>query len=120
MKIDWNVVMDLVKIIVMIVVVRFVIPWLQAKLGRDKVKALYESIVTFVQAAEMLYPQSGSGETKLSYVLEHVKEKVLELGFEFTEDELRAMVEAVVYGIQPRNALPTIFEAEGAVVYDGD
>lgn len=73
------------------------IPLIKSKLGEAKWSQFREFIEDFVEAAEQLYTESGSGDKKLEYVLNLATKKAAELKLDVAPEVLRAITEARVY-----------------------
>ena len=57
-----------------------------------KEKRLYNYVVIAVKAAEQMFLESGKGKEKFAYVREWIQKK-----FKVTDDDLKNIIEAVVY-----------------------
>ncbi len=76
------------------VIMRYLIPFLKSKTGSENWNILVEWAVVFVNAAEVMISGSEMGLVKREKVLEDLRRKAEELGLEFSEDDLRAALEA--------------------------
>lgn len=102
-EIDWGLVLEGVAYVLAIIFFAFVIPWLKAKYGTEKVnqamtefKQTWENICILVQAAEQKFPKIDdvkTGDKKKTWVKEQM---VGVYGIEVTPKE-DAMIEAAVY-----------------------
>lgn len=69
--------------------------WLEARIGLEKTKKLFEQIGKFVEAADQLYKQEDpTGEIRNMYV----KEQLTKLGVAITA-EINAYIEGAVFEI---------------------
>lgn len=97
---------DLTEIIVAIIgllcalAARYLIPFLEAKLGTTKFENLKAVVVTAVKAAEMLYTEHGMGKEKKAYVLEYLHKK----GFTVDLDTIDNLIEAAVLDLNKKEA----------------
>jgi len=69
----------------------YLIPWLKAKLGAEKLDAVTRWASVFVAAAEQMFKDKPGAEK-----LKWVEEQLAGMGFELDADALRAMIEAIV------------------------
>lgn len=79
-------------LLVLAVCSAFVIPYLKANLGGEKFAALQKWIKVGVQAAEMIFRESGMGTTKKEYVLEFLKSK----GYTVDTETINNLIESAV------------------------
>lgn len=79
----------------------YIVPYLKNKTGTEKMNHMILWVKAAVAAAEMIYPDIKSGEKKKEYVMEFLKSK----GVTITDQELDALIEAVVYELNRANNL---------------
>ena len=90
--------MDITRILVLVIellialCVAFVIPLIKAHLGTARLEKLMTYAQIGVQAAEMLFKESGMGEQKKQYVIDFLKSK----GYDIDTDALDAVIESAV------------------------
>ena len=70
----------------------FIIPLLRQKVEAGKLDKIKTWVKIAVEAAEMIYNESGMGEKKKAYVLEFLQEK----GFTMDVDTIDNLIEAAV------------------------
>lgn len=89
---------DLTKITVALVelavtlAVVYLIPYIRAKLGAEKTAKVQRYVKMAVEAAEMLYRESGMGAAKKEYVKSWLEER----GFKLDYKELDILIESAV------------------------
>lgn len=90
--------MDLTKILeavitlVITIISVVVIPYIKSKLDAEKINDLKMWVKIGVQAAEMIFKESGKGAEKKAYVLEFLNEK----GFYIDAESLENLIESAV------------------------
>lgn len=90
--IDLTDIVGAVAVFVLTMLVLRFIPYLKAKVGQQNYEEIKMWVKIAVQAAEMIFQESGLGEKKKQYVLEFLQSK----GFTIDFDELDAMIESAV------------------------
>lgn len=70
----------------------FLIPYIKSKVSAEKFETLKSWVKVAVQAAEMLYRESGMGEQKKAYVIEYLNSK----GYDLDTDTLNNLIESAV------------------------
>ena len=88
---DWNAVAGFVITAIFGLVARYLIPWLKAKLGAERLADAAYWVEVFVRGAEQWH-KDMKGPDKLKWVLLQLDSK----GIELDGDELRALIEAAV------------------------
>ena len=76
-------------------IARFLIPWLQAKVGAERLQDVIYWVEVLVRAAEQMFKNKG-GADKLEWVLMQIENK----GFTLDDDAIRALIEAEVREIK--------------------
>lgn len=93
---DYNVLMDsILKVVVVLaslVITRYLVPWLNAKYGAEKVASTYDTILKAVKAAKKIYAASGQGVLRKEYVVKYIRD----LGIDITDAELDMLIESAV------------------------
>jgi LL-H family phage holin len=79
--------------VITLVLTYFVVPWLRAKIGNEKLSVIEMWVNAAVAAAEQIFKVPESGPSKKTYVMEFLKGK----GITITDEELDALIEAAVY-----------------------
>ena len=97
--------MDITRIMILVVeliaaiAVAVVIPYIKSLIDANKLEKLLAYAQIGVQAAEMLFKESGMGEAKKQYVIDYLKSK----GYELDVTELDVVIESAV--LEMKNAL---------------
>lgn len=73
-----------------------VVPWVRTKMGNDRLQKILEWAKIGVEAAEMLFPTPGSGDSKKKYVVEFLYQVLANLNIRLSEDEINNIIEAAV------------------------
>lgn len=91
---DINEILSIVFALVIVVISRYLIPYLKTRLEKEGQEQLVELIEALVQAAEQIYNGVKQGEQKKEYVVKALAAK----GVEVTES-VNAMIESAVYSL---------------------
>lgn len=97
---------DLTEIIIAIIALlmalaaRYLIPYLEAKLGNERFENLKAVVVTAVKAAEMLYTEHGMGKEKKAYVMQYLNKK----GYTVDLDTIDNLIESAVLDLNKKEA----------------
>lgn len=83
---------EVIVIVIGLVITRYLVPYLKERYGAERIKNVYDLIVKAVQAAEMLFPDSGSGAEKKQYVIDYIAQK----GIVISEADLDIFIESAV------------------------
>ena len=75
-----------------VILTRYLIPWLKGKLEEANQSSLIEKVERYVEAAEQLIQGASRGSERLSYV-----EELLEEDGVAVTGQVRALIEAAVY-----------------------
>lgn len=89
-----NYALYIVMSLAVVVVTRYLVPYLKARLTAAEQEGLIQLIENLVQAAEQLFTAEKSGEQKKEYVVNALTEK----GVLITES-VNAMIESAVYSL---------------------
>lgn len=84
----------LIMSVAVVIVTRYFVPYLKARLSAANQEELIQLIENLVQAAEQLFTAAKSGEQKKEYVVSALAGK----GIEVTES-VNAMIESAVYSL---------------------
>ena len=83
--------------ILVLVVFRYVIPFVKLKLENSKYADVLDFIEKCINAAESIYKTiPKSGEEKKAYVVTAVTEYINKKGIKLTEDQINILIEAIV------------------------
>lgn len=91
---DINEILSIVFALVIVVISRYLIPYLKTRLEKEGQEQLVELIEALVQAAEQIYNGVKQGEQKKGYVVKALAAN----GVEVTES-VNAMIESAVYSL---------------------
>lgn len=89
-----NNVIYIVMSLAIVIVTRYLVPYLKARLSAVNQEELIQLIENLVQAAEQLFTAEKSGEQKKAYVVDALAKD----GVEITES-VNAMIESAVYSL---------------------
>lgn len=89
-----NNVIYIVMSLAIVIVTRYLVPYLKARLSAANQEELIQLIENLVQAAEQLFTDEKSGEQKKAYVVDALAKD----GVEITES-VNAMIESAVYSL---------------------
>lgn len=92
MMIDITEVIKYAILLVFAVCTTFVIPYIKAKIGDEKFTELQKWVKVGVQAAEMIFKESGMGTVKKEYVIEFLKQK----GYTLDTETISNLIESAV------------------------
>lgn len=89
---------EVIKVVVMVAVLvltRYLIPWLKAKIGADKL-AVAEKWVKYavLKAQQVLWEKNG--QDKKAYVTEFLKEILIAKNIALSDEQLDVLIEAAV------------------------
>lgn len=101
--------MDVTRIVVALIgllstlITSFLIPLIKSKIDSNKADKIVYWINVAVNAAEQLFPESGSGECKKEYVNDFVNSVFNKLGMSVDEQVISNMIEASVFNLGKKN-----------------
>lgn len=81
----------------------YLIPWLKARVGAERVERVAYWVGVLVSAAEQLFQGTGRGAEKLRWV----EVQLAGMGFGLDTERLRALIEAQVREMAAANAIVT-------------
>jgi LL-H family phage holin len=93
-----DVMMQIIKLLITIAglaITYYLVPFLKKKVGEKKFDEIYNLVAIAVNAAEQIFNQPNMGEKKKEYVIKFLEEK----GIDITDEQIDALIEAVVYEI---------------------
>lgn len=91
--IDLTPIVNTVITLLAMLITTFLIPWIQTKATNEKLGQIEKWTKIAVEAAEMIYTESGMGEAKKAYVTNYLKKK----GYDLDVDTVDALIESVVH-----------------------
>ena len=89
---NWEAIMDFALTVVLIVLARYVVPYLQATLKAKDKEELILLVEDLVAAAEQVFKGTGKKKKKKAYVIEALSKAGRSI-----DGEVDAMIEAAVY-----------------------
>lgn len=98
--IDITVILEALITLAVALATAFFIPWLKTKIGNEKLLEISEWVRIAVQAAEMIYTESGMGEQKKNYVLNFLESK----GYTLDMESINNLIEAAVLDLHLEGA----------------
>lgn len=90
--------MDMTKVLASVITLifaiisTFVLPYIKEKIDADKLEKVKSWVKIAVQAAEMIYTESGMGKDKKNYVLQFLNEKGITMDY----DSINNLIESAV------------------------
>ena len=90
--IDLTSLFEAIITLIVAIISAFLIPYIKSKVSAEKFETLKSWVKVAVQAAEMLYRESGMGEQKKAYVIEYLNSK----GYDLDTDTLNNLIESAV------------------------
>lgn len=98
-----DMVMDILKWVIALlamIVVRYFVPFIKAQIEASEYKWLTDLIDGAVKYAEQTIKGSGQGEAKYEEARKYIITQVNARGIDITEDQLKALIEAAVFGMK--------------------
>ena len=92
MNIDITYILEIVVTLITMVLTVFLAPYIKSRFDAARLEKIMRWVEIAVQAAEMIYRESGMGAKKKEYVLNFLNEK----GFNVDVDSLDNMIESAV------------------------
>jgi LL-H family phage holin len=90
-------ILEIVICTAMVIVVRYLIPWLKSKIEQSEYKWLYDIIVDAVQYAEQTVHGSKAGEEKKNIVQLLINDALKGKNIGINEEQINAMIESIVF-----------------------
>ena len=88
-----------VIIIVVILVMRYAVPWMQTKLEHSKLKYVAEYAAYAVRYAEQTILGDKSGPEKKAIVTKFIEDMLIAKHISISADQINALIEAAVYAM---------------------
>lgn len=98
MTIDLTPIANAVITLAALLITTFLIPWIKTKVNAEKFAEIQKWTKIAVEAAEMIYKESGMGEAKKKYVTEYLKGK----GYTLDMDTVETLIEATVLELKQK------------------
>lgn len=90
--IDLTAIVSAVFTLITVLITTFLIPYLKSKVDAEKFDKIKSWVKVAVQAAEMIYTESGMGTAKKAYVVEYLNSK----GYNLDTETLDNLIESAV------------------------
>ena len=97
--VDITTIIEAVIALILALVTTFLIPWIKTKVSADKLAEVKKWVKIAVQAAEMMFEESGLGDIKKSYVKTFLEEK----GYTY-DSSINVLIEAAVLELKAEGA----------------
>lgn len=98
--VDLTFIIEAVIALILALVTTFLIPWIKTKVDADKLAEVNKWVKIAVQAAEMIYAESGLGDIKKSYVKTFLAEK----GYTYDAESINLLIESAVLELKAEGA----------------
>jgi len=89
---DYTLLFEGVLTILFALITMYFIPWLKTKVSAEELADIIKWVKIAVQAAEMIYKESGMGEAKKAYVKTFLEDK----GIKYDERQIDSLIESAV------------------------
>lgn len=89
---DFTVLFEGIITVLVAILTIFVIPWIKSKVSAEDLAEIMKWVKIAVQAAEMIYKESGMGKAKKAYVISFLND----LGVKFDDKKIDNMIESAV------------------------
>lgn len=86
-------------IVAVLLVTRYVIPWLKQQTEAIRNDELYGMVMAAVQYAEQTVRGEKTGEEKLGIVTDYLREMLIKKNISMTDEQLRILIESAVYAM---------------------
>jgi LL-H family phage holin len=77
----------------------YVVPYIKTLCQEKRYKALFDAVMTGVQAAEQTIKEPGQGDYKKAEVIAFVSDWMMEHGIKISQDELSQLIECAVFSM---------------------
>ena len=101
---DFTMLFEGIITVIMALITMFVIPWIRSKISAQELSEVLKWVKIAVQAAEMIYSESGMGKQKKLYVLAFLND----LGINYDEQQIDFLIESAV--LELKKELETTYE----------
>ena len=89
---DYTTLFEGILTVLFALVTLYVIPWIKSKVTAEELADIIKWVKIAVQAAEMIYKESGMGKAKKDYVLTFLADK----GIKYDEKQIDSLIESAV------------------------
>lgn len=115
-----DIIFEAIKIVVMVavlVITRYLVPWIREKIGADKMMEI-EKWVRFAVLKAQQVMQSATGEDKKAYVTEFLKQLLIAKNISLSDEQLEVLIEAAVKQMKIEENAGITIEATDAMQPD--
>lgn len=115
-----DIIFEAIKIVVMVavlVITRYLIPWIREKIGADKMMEI-EKWARFAVLKAQQVMQSATGEDKKAYVTEFLKQLLIAKNISLSDEQLEVLIEAAVKQMKIEENAGITIEATDAMQPD--
>ena len=89
---DYTMLFEGILTVLFALITLYVVPWIKTKLSTEDLNEIMKWVKIAVQAAEMIYKESGMGKAKKDYVLTFLADK----GIKYDERQIDSLIESAV------------------------
>ena len=89
---DYTLLFEGILTVLFALITLYVVPWIKTKLSAEDLNEIMKWVKIAVQAAEMIYKESGMGEIKKAYVKKFLSDK----NIHFDEMDIDTLIEGAV------------------------
>lgn len=89
---DYTLLFEGILTVLFALITLYVVPWIKTKLSAEDLNEIMKWVKIAVQAAEMIYKESGMGKAKKAYVIEYLNN----IGVKYDADKIDGMIESAV------------------------
>ena len=95
---DYTMLFEGILTVLFALVTLYVIPWIKSKVTAEELADIINWVKIAVQAAEMIYKESGMGEIKKAYVKKFLSDK----NIHFDEMDIDTLIEGAVLELKQK------------------
>lgn len=95
-------ILELVVTISTLILVRYVVPYVKAKIGATQLETIEKKVKEAVDAAEQMIKTEKAGAQKKELVVDYITNFLIRKGIEITAEDLDILIEAAV-GVMNKN-----------------
>ena len=89
---DYTMLFEGILTVLFALITLYVVPWIKTKLSAEDLNEIMKWVKIAVQAAEMIFKESGMGEAKKAYVKTFLEDK----GIKYDERQINSLIESAV------------------------
>ncbi len=108
-----DIVFEVLKLVVMLavlVITRYLVPWIKQKIGTDKLAEIEKWAKQAVLMVQQVYKE-WNGEDKKAYVTKFLKELLMAKNISITDEQLDVLIEAAVKQMKIEENAGIVIEA---------